>query len=369
MTGRCENEADESAATEAVLERDLARIVAACLELVPDPQAIVLYGGYGRGEGSWYRDETAAWRPYNDYDLLLVCDERIPKARLAPLRTALAREIGIRWIDISVRSIGELAKSKPSILDYDTKYASRVVHGDSKVLDHIPEIRADRLPSVEARVLYFTRLYTLVGSLDADGFETTLAGERSRFFRNQLAKAVLAVVDVLLLGDGAYDASYRVRVDRVRQRYPERSELTELAAWALAEKLRPTAPAMDGAAIRELYFRVRELFLSEMYVALGRHFGRDIRGPEDVEFSMRWLPAQLARRVYWLAKFRSRIKERELAVGLAQAYLVSACRREGIFERDLGKAFKLLRFVDSQIPPRLDWNAARLESARLRMEL
>ncbi len=363
------NDANESKATQAVLERDLARIVDACLELVPNPEAIVLYGGYGRGEGSWYCDETGGWRPYNDYDLLLVCEERIPKSRLAPIREALAREIGIRWIDIGQRSLDDLASAKPSILNFDIKYASRIVHGNPNVLDRIPRIREDQLSWIEARVFYFTRLYTLIGSLDENGFDTTLTGEPSRFFRNQMAKAVLAAIDVLLIADGGYDASYRVRVDRVLERHPARSDLAELAPWALTEKLRPAAPTMESAAIRALYFPVRELFLKEMYTGLSHYFGRSIRGPEDVEFSMRWLPPHLLRRIYWILKFRSRLKERELAVGFAQSYLASACRPEGIHEPHLEKALRWLHSVDSRIPTRLDWNSARLEAARLRMEI
>ena len=359
---------NERDTTEDVLERDLARIVDACLERIPNPEAIVLYGGYGRGEGSWYRDESGGWRPYNDYDLLVVCEEQISKARLAPLREALASEIGIRWIDISLRSPGELANAKPSILNYDIKYASRVLHGDANVLERIPEIRVEQLGWIEARVYYFTRLYTLIGSLDREGLDTTLSGERSRFFRNQLAKAVLAAVDVILLAEERYDASYRVRVERVVELHTERRDLAELAPWALDEKLRPQAPTMQSAEIRDLYFSVRELFLKEMYAALGHYFGRRIRGPEDVEFSMRWLPAHLLKRIYWMLKFRSLVKEREFAVGFAQAYLASACRPEGIHEPHLDKAIRWLQFVDSRIPSRLDWNAARLETARLRME-
>jgi predicted nucleotidyltransferase len=99
------NEAD---ATDEVLERDRRLIVASCLELLRSLRAILLYGGYGRGEGSWYQDPDGAWHPYNDYDVLIVSEQRVPKAELDALEERLGKEIGIRWIDLGLRSAADL---------------------------------------------------------------------------------------------------------------------------------------------------------------------------------------------------------------------------------------------------------------------
>lgn len=355
-------------ATRQVLARDMKRVVAACLNLCPKPAAIVLYGGYGRGEGSWYQDDPGLWHPYNDYDVLIVAEDHPPRSRVVEAEKALAAEVGIRWIDLSVRTPDELRAAAASILNYDIKYASRVLYGDSTTLDLIPLIDASRLSWVEAKVLYNTRLYTFLGCFDEAGPGSPLRGEGSRFFRNQMAKAVLSVVDVLLLAGGLYDASYRERIRRVLELHPDRADLQSLCPWALSEKLRPRAPEMSGAEALELYHAVRDLFLAEMYPALSIHFGRTIDGPEDLVFATRWLPINLLKRIYWMIKFRSMQVERKHAVFFAQAFLLSAYRREGIHEPHLETALSLLRKLDPTISSGADWNRARIEAARLRME-
>ncbi len=85
---------------EQVLERHLRLIVDRVRSLSDGLRAVVLYGGYGRDEGSWYVDNTGAVRPYNDYDLLLVLDRVIERNEREQLRAELAGEVGIRWIDI-----------------------------------------------------------------------------------------------------------------------------------------------------------------------------------------------------------------------------------------------------------------------------
>ncbi len=356
-------------ATSEVLERDLRLIVASCLERFPNLRAIILYGGYGRGEGSWYQDSDGAWHAYNDYDVLIVSEKRAPKTELGALEKRLAKKIGIRWVDLGLKTSADLRAWNQSILSYDTKYASKVLYGDASVLDEIPEVKADRLPWVEARVLYQVRLYTLLGSLGPNGMAVTLHDEEARFFRNQMAKAILAAVDVLLLAHGRYHASYRERVRRVLELYPDRQNLQELCPWALSEKLRPQAPEMKPHEVARLYHSARDLFLREMYPALSKEFGRRIEGPLDVVRASRWLPTALLKRIYWVAKFRGLRMEREQAVFFAQAFLVSAFRRDGIHEPDLRHAILHLRFADPGISASLDWNQARIEASRLRMEL
>ena len=39
------------------------------------PEAILLCGGYGRGEGAWYEDEAGNPSPYNDYDLAVITEK------------------------------------------------------------------------------------------------------------------------------------------------------------------------------------------------------------------------------------------------------------------------------------------------------
>ena len=356
-------------AREEILQQHLQLIIDACAQLCPTLRAIILYGGFGRDEGSWFQDEQGVWRPYNDYDICVITNRKAPKAKVKDVEQSLAKKIGINWIDLGQLSPEEMKGLRPSIKNYDFKNASKVIHGDATVLDMIPEIDATTLPMKEAQVLYFTRLYTLIGSLDKNGLEQDLQGEASRFFRNQMAKAILAVVDVLLLAKGAYDASYRKRVERVAELYPEKENFLELGRWALDEKLRPQSPKMKSPEVRQMYQSVHSYYLPQMYRALSLRFGKRITGPSDIEFCMKWIPISLLKRVYWMLKFRDLRAERTISVQLAQSYVAAAWAPDRINKKLLQQAVALLRRVDDRLSTGLTWDQARLEAARLRMEV
>ncbi len=360
---------DNAQAQTRILQQHLRLVLKACKELEPNLQAIILYGGFGRDEGSWFQDEQGAWRPYNDYDICIVTERKASSHEVKALEESLAIEIGINWIDLCQLSPDEMKRLRPSIKNYDFKNAAKVIYGDSTVLDLIPEIDATALPMKEAQILYFTRLYPLLGSLDENGLHQNLEGEAARFFRIQMTKAILAVVDVLLLAKGAYHASYRKRVERVAELYSEKTDFLTLSRWALEEKLRPQAPKMKSREVREMYESIHSHYLSEMYRALSLRFGKRITGPKDVEFCMKWLPVSLMKRLYWVLKFRGLRMEKQVSVMLAQSYVAAAWAPDRINEELLWQGGALLRRVDNRISTELTWDGARLEVARLRMEV
>ena len=150
---------------EQVLERHLRLIVDRVRSLSDGLRAVVLYGGYGRDEGSWYVDKTGAVRPYNDYDLLLVLDRVIERNEREQLRAELAGNVLFGGIDISQKTTGELSSLRPSIFNYDLKYASKVIWGDANILQMIPDISASSLPIEEVETLFFTRMVGVSGLL------------------------------------------------------------------------------------------------------------------------------------------------------------------------------------------------------------
>lgn len=351
-----------------VLSGHMEIIVQRCRNAFGTVGAVVLYGGYGRGEGSWFRDASDLWQPYNDYDLVVVCEKRLPMEQLAGLRQELAAEIGIRWLDISAMGRTKLRRLRPSIFNYDLKYASTVVFGDPGIRDLIPVIDPTRLPLREILTLFLTRLWTLLGPLDQRGFRQTLTADASMFFRNQMAKAVLAVVDVLLLLKGAYHPSYRVRVERVLDLRSFDASTSELMTWALEEKLRPRGPTMEPARVKELYDEVHTLFFRYMIEALSRYYGKPLNTADDIARAYRWHWNQLLRRLFYPLVRRSLRMERLAAVDLAQIYIASAYTPSAPVEPEyLAKGIRFLREIKPALEPDLSWNQARLIAAELRM--
>ncbi|GAX62920.1 NADH:flavin oxidoreductase [Candidatus Scalindua japonica] len=315
-----------------------------------------------------YQDQHGSWHPYNDYDICIVANRKALPGDVKKVKERLARKVGINWIDLGQFSPEEMRCFCPSILNYDFKYASKVIYGDQMVLDLIPEIKASALPMKEAQILFFTRLYTLLGSLDKNGLDQNLRGETSRFFRNQMAKAILAIVDVLLLAKGAYDASYCKRVEKVNELYPEKKEFLVLGRWALEEKLRPQSSEMSSQEIRRMYQSVHYHYFIEMYNSLSLHFCKNLNDPQDIEFCMKWQPLSFMKRLYWFVRYCGWQVERQISIQIAQCYIAAAWNPENIIIKNLNRGIALLRTVDPQLSTEMNWDEARLQAVRLRME-
>jgi len=354
---------------ETVFNQHIRLILKACGKVSLNLEAVILYGGYGRKEGSWIIEQDGNCRPYNDYDILLVVREKIPIKVIDSMRKSLAEKIGISWVDIGQKTPAELKKLKPSIYNYDLKHASKVIQGDPNILNCIAEMDAVTIPLKEGEILFFFFFWTLLGSLDNKGLSVDRKDEESRFFRNQMAKAVLAVVDVLLLQKGAYHPSYRERVKRLRELYPKKSELCELSEWALEEKLCPKAPYMKAQDIQRLYRKVHCYFINEMYHLLSKYYKRKVRGPRDIEVHLKFSPFNIIKRIGWLVSRRNMTWERKIAVNLAQSYITSAYIEKQIDEKFLQRGIRHIKYLDASFPEDSSWDEARVKIAQLRMEV
>jgi hypothetical protein len=361
-TGEC------ARSPEARFAADMDVVRASILESVPGVRAIVLYGGYGRGEGAWVVDPRGCYHPYNDYDLLLIVDVPAPSAQIRSLRAELARRIGIRWVDIGQTDLASLGRLKPSIYAHDLRNGSCVVYGDPGVVAAVPDRQSGEVPLQDIEVLFFTRLWTLLGSLGESGLSVERSGEDAMFFRNQMAKAVLAIVDVLLIREGAYHSSYRTRVERVAASPRSSHELIELSRWALEQKLCPSGQLISPAEGLALYESVHDHYFREMYSGLALYYARSISDPADVEHQLLRTPRGLLKT--WAAPFfaRGRRRKRKILVNLAQLYIAAAFQAERRRDR-LQRGSDLLRQLSGDVAGKLTWDEARWTAARLRMEI
>lgn len=351
-----------------VLNQHIELMIKELRKISSNIEAIILYGGYGRCEGSWIIGSDGKYRPYNDYDILLIVENKISIEQIEFSRKDLAKQIGIRWVDIEQKTISELKKSKPTIFNYDLKNASRVIFGDPDILMVVPDINAARLPLKEGETLFFTRLWTLLGALEEDSLNTGLKGDASCFFRNQMAKAVLAVVDIKLLKKGAYHSSYRQRVERFFQHYSGKKELCELAGWALEEKLFPRSVEMSAQEVKQLYTIVHHHFLKEMYDLLTHYYGQKVDCPESVKRYLKWSFMGLIKRFAMILLRFNLNWEKKVVVNLAQVFIVDAYNNDDNFKTYLAKGIKYIRQIDRSFSKFASWDEARIKVAQLRME-
>jgi hypothetical protein len=284
--------------------------------------SIYLYGGYGRGEGSWIIeniDKETVVRPYNDYDIAIILKNKVPRERVILLENELKKHINIKWIDISQYTILDLKLFNVTIKNFDFKYASKWIYGDKGVLKYIPNMKAESISLKDVEILYTTRLWTLIGSFPKSGLES-MPKEDEMFFRNQMAKAILAIVDNVLIVNKQYNPSYKKRVEKLKN-YCNDNQLLKLAKWALDEKLLPKSENMSSDEVRELYQKVNNLFFKYFYLTLGEFYGGSISAPEDIDKYIVYSPLNFIKRKVNKLLFNDNGRELQMYLIILQGYI------------------------------------------------
>lgn len=182
-------------------------------------QALILGGGYGRGEGGVLRVEEGEV-PYNDLEFYVCVSgsellaRRKYTTRLHDLAERLTHEAGIE-MELKLFSLDKLRRSPITMFYYDLVSGHKWVLGEEGLLDGCRHhLVAPRIPLHEATRLLMNRCSGLLFGkerLRRDPF--TL--EDADFVRRNIAKAQLALGDVILTAYGQYHWSCRERHKRL----------------------------------------------------------------------------------------------------------------------------------------------------------
>lgn len=203
------------AACEARIAQDLDFVTGEIRRLIGEEvlTAIVLTGGYGRGEGG-IQDLCGVVTPHNNYDLLLVLKRSHPwckpglRMRLVDLRTTLRYYVPVD-IDFSVISENELQIAPFRLLLCDARHASRVLWGNPMVMNTLPHMALDEVPMIEGLWLLVNRgTLLLINRFEYLNNGIPLDEVRRKVVLRHIAKAVLGCGDAVLIGLGYYHWSY-----------------------------------------------------------------------------------------------------------------------------------------------------------------
>ncbi len=306
------------------LERDIETIKQTTLNFLGSSNiiSIYLYGGYGRGEGSWVLEEENGKKiakPYNDYDIALVVKKKFSNDELRKLESEIKKKVDVKWIDLCQYTKLKLKLLKPTIKNYDFKYASKWIYGDRFVLNNIPVIDRTSITLKDVEILYITRLWTLVGSFPKYGLVAMPRAEEM-FFRNQMAKCILSIVDNLLVVNKDYDASYKKRVDSLPNHTTD-SALIDLSKWALEEKLFPKSEGMSSNEIEFLYRKVNKMFFKYFFSTLSSYYNESIERPENMDKHIIYNPVDMIKRLIKKVVFKDRRGEMNMYLAMVQGYL------------------------------------------------
>jgi len=258
--------ASDSLETRQKIEEDLQIMLNRLRNEYSNLQAVILIGGFGRGEGSVLTGNGVI-EPVNDYDLALVFNGGVDTAALEALSRELAKELKIRLVDLIPIQENDMATLPPTQFNYDMKYGGRLLWGDA-VLNRIPDYRPADITIDSGKQILLNRLICALECYSED-FEKRAMTQGERFFLvNQTAKVIFGCVEALLIQIGKYHHSYKERAAIFEREFPRLEEMVKLNHIATDFKLRPTrdmsfeAIGFWDAAIRN-YLPVLSVYLSE----------------------------------------------------------------------------------------------------------
>lgn len=211
----------DTPALRARIEADLTHIARRIHAADPHASAVILTGGFSRGEGT-----AIDHNPVNDYDLVVVRKRPNGDRLHHNLATRLAHELGIP-VDLLPIWRHRLPHVGRKLFWLDVRHGARVLTGDPRTLHAIPPIHHVDPPEI-ARLLG----NRAAGMLLSIPTSTEPPNERQRDL--QATKAILAAMDASLLARGRYAPRMRERLELAAD-HPHHALFRAAVEW----KLRP----------------------------------------------------------------------------------------------------------------------------------
>lgn len=263
-----------SPALDARIDADMARVATAVSRL-PEAtrlRAVVLLGGYGRGEGTPFLREGIQI-PYNDYDLVVVADDlgrqeaSVLRARLKAAEGELGTACGIP-VDLCLYTEQRLRRAEPSLLNCEMRWGHQVIWGDPDILALMPRYSFADVPASEGTRLLMNRGALLLDvARFLEGLPTLYEPPNPISMVKFLLKALLAFGDAALLITGRYDIRYAAKKGLVeglatepglpdaRFLIDQYRRAIELKEWAETERLRDFPLRQEWPAVRDYFLR------------------------------------------------------------------------------------------------------------------
>lgn len=239
---------------------------------VDDLKALILGGGYGRGEGG-VRFDGADEFPYNDLDFFVISRvmNRSKKLKyqqlLNELHHKLTDQLGID-IDFSpIQSLRVLPKAPFWLVWYELKYGHKVVLGNANTLNYLPKWEHDQVPHIEAVKLLLNRGVGLWKAKQELSEDCGL-GDLDFVIRN-IHKAIQAIGDSILISQNQYHWSNIKRMERAKATFkalpilPE--EFTVQYIKSMEFKLQPEFCSMSANDMLSIVDSLTPTFIDVYY--------------------------------------------------------------------------------------------------------
>lgn len=244
-------------------------------------QALVLIGGYGRGEGGVELVDGVE-APHNNLDFLLLSRRGDPAAlrrRIDSVVQRIARERGI-GVDVGVVPVTTLRHATCRVMWYDMRHGHKTVLGDDTFVPSLTQFTVERILPADARDLMTNRgtLLVINGEILARG---ALPLSDRRLVVKHVVKAIIGYGDCLLYFLGDYHWSYAEKRARMQRRHDVDPDFRALYDQAIGFRFRPAyAEWLDRDLDAWTASVVQQLSTVHRAVE-GRRLGRPIDGWDD----------------------------------------------------------------------------------------
>ena len=224
-------------------------------------EAVILCGGYGRGEGGVFIGADGTENLYNDYDMMVlikpVSGEKKAqyKHELTEFGEKMGDEIGIDVDFGPLKTVAQMSKADFTLFNYEFKNGHIVSYGKSDVLECMPHYDGNSIKMAEATKLLLNRGVGLVlsrGKLAAG----ELSDSDNEFVTRNIYKAIMAVGDAVLMCEKTYNYSYLKRLELMKavkdKPLVQEMQIYQLYLDSMEYKFRPKKNMFDNEQLSKM---------------------------------------------------------------------------------------------------------------------
>jgi hypothetical protein len=289
------------------LEKAFHKVVDVVIRTVgkDDLVSVVLFGGFGKGEGS---AEIVKGKivPFNDFDFYVIIRKGATEELSEMLTEKASKEIGAGGLDfvehpgekydpkrffhadIRCIDVGDLPRLRKTQRTFELKHASQVIWGDKGVLGAIKDVEGDELPLPEGIRPMLNKMDTLLLCMDQKKLKGEMEEDDRRIMIFYSMKALMTCAEALLILSGRFRPTYRQRSEEFKKTFgkdfPELAEklprLSEKVGKATEFKLRPDFPVVKDPLA--LWFDARDCLGTVFRHVISRYLSLESDSWEEI---------------------------------------------------------------------------------------
>ncbi|MDY6834482.1 MAG: hypothetical protein SVY53_06755 [Chloroflexota bacterium] len=314
------------------IDRHMNLIVESMNDAIVQPAALILGGGFARGEGT-AKVIDGVVHPINDYDITIVTEEPLSfsKNTLNTLALELSKKITNTsfsftestnvfhfYLDFRCMTTKELMRLPPLLKYYELKHSGKVIYGDQSILDLIPNYQIKDMPREDGFRFLFNRMSLLVEFFRTKYLRKDMSIQEKESLLYFISKMNMSIAEALTLLSNTFEPSYVQRANILEKsyatHYPELSSIApnvpDIVTWATDCKLHfeDYVAATSAEEVVDLWFKTREnlrhvipYYTSKLYgidnqidwIRDSDHFMGLLRGKLDVRYTRDAIKAKL----------------------------------------------------------------------------